>query len=73
MYKKARIVIKLSSEASKLSVTQIEERIRNKAKIPCCNAIEEIAIVDIEGSYKKLKEQGISENVAQNIIDLYTE
>ncbi len=73
MCKKARIVIKLSPEASKLSVIQIEEQIRNEAKIPCCNAIEEIAIVDIETSYKKLKEQGISENVAQNIIDLYTE
>ena len=73
MSKKARIIIKLLPEASNVSITQIEERIMNEAKIPWCENIEKISIEDIEGSYEKLKEHGISKNVAQNIIDLYTE
>ena len=73
MSKKARIIIKLLPEASKVAITQIEEKIMNEAKIPWCENIEKISIEDIEGSYEKLKEHGISKNVAQNIIDLYTE
>jgi len=73
MYKKALIVINLLPEASKASTIQIEEKIRNEAKIPWCKNIEEISIEDIEASYMKLKKHGISSNVARNLVDLYTE
>ena len=72
MSKKARIIIKLLPEASNVSITQIEERIMNEAKIPWCENIEEVSIEDIEASYRKLKKQGLSNNVARNIMDLYT-
>ena len=73
MCKKALIVINLLPEASKASTIQIEERIRNEAKIPWCKNIEEVSIEDIEASYIKLKKHGISSNVARNLVDLYTE
>jgi len=73
MCKKALIVINLLPEASKASTIQIEERIRNEAKIPWCNKIEEVSIEDTEASYMKLKKHGISSNVARNLVDLYTE
>ena len=73
MIKKAQITINLVPEASKASTIQIEEKIRNEAKIPWCNQIEEVSIVDVEASYMKLKKHGISSNVARNLVDLYTE
>lgn len=73
MTKKAHIVFILLPEASKASVIQIEERIRNEAKIPWCKEIEEVSIEDNEESYMKLKKHGISSNVARNLMDLYTE
>ena len=73
MTKKAHIVINLLPAASKESVIQIEERIRNEAKIPWCKQIEEVSIEDNEESYMKLKKHGISSNVARNLLDLYTE
>jgi len=73
MVKKAHIIINLQPEASKASIIQIEEKIRNEAKIPWCNQIEEVSIVDVEASYMKLKKHGISSNVARNLVDLYTE
>jgi hypothetical protein len=73
MIKKAHIVINLLPEASKASTIQIEERIRNEAKIPWCNQIEEVSIEDTEASYMKLKKHGVSSNVARNLVDLYTE
>jgi hypothetical protein len=73
MVKKAHIIINLQPEASKASTIQIEEKIRNEAKIPWCNQIEEVLIVDVEASYMKLKKHGISSNVARNLVDLYTE
>jgi hypothetical protein len=73
MVKKAHIIINLQPEASKASIIQIEEKIRNEAKIPWCNQIEEVLIVDVEASYMKLKKHGISSNVARNLVDLYTE
>jgi len=73
MVKKAHIVINLLPEASKASTIQIEERIRNEAKIPWCNKIEEVSIEDTEASYMKLKKHGISSNVARNLVDFYTE
>ena len=73
MIKKAHIVISLIDNASKVSTTQIKEKIRNDAKIPWRNKIEEVFIEDIEVSYKKLKKHGISSNVARNLMDLYTE
>ena len=72
MCKKARIIIKLLPGASNVSVSQIEERIMNEAKIPWCENIEEVSIEDIGASYRKLKKQGLSDNVARNIMDLYT-
>jgi len=73
MVKKAHIIINLQPEASKASIIKIEEKIRNEAKIPWCNQIEEVSIVDVEASYMKLKKHGISSNVARNLVDLYTE
>ena len=73
MYKKALIVINLLPEASEASTIQIEETIRNEAKIPWCKQIEEVSIEDVEESYIKLKKHGISSNVARNLVDLYTE
>lgn len=72
MCKKALILIKLLPEASKVSLIQIKERIREEATIPWCKEIEEVSIEDFEASYKKLKKHGLSNNVAQNIVDLYT-
>jgi len=73
MSKKVHIIINLLPEASKASIIQIEEKIRNEAKIPWCNQIEEVSIEDVEESYMKLKKHGISSNVARNLVDLYTE
>jgi hypothetical protein len=73
MAKKARITIKLLPEASEVSNTEIDKTIRNEAKIPWCKNIEEVSIDDNEESYRKLKKQGISSNVARNLVDLYTE
>lgn len=73
MVKKAHIIINLLPEASEASAIQIEEKIKNEAKIPWCKNIEEVSIADNEESYMKLKKQGITSNVARNLVDLYTE
>jgi hypothetical protein len=73
MVKKAHITINLLPEASKASISEIEEKIRNEAKIPWCNNIAEVSVEDAEASYMKLKKRGISSNVARNLVDLYTE
>jgi hypothetical protein len=73
MTKKVHIVTELLPEASKTPFTQIEETIRNEAKIPWCNEIKEVTIEDIDESYKNLKNHGISSSVARNLMDLYTE
>jgi hypothetical protein len=73
MVKKVHITINLLPEASKASISEIEEKIRNEAKIPWCNNIEEVSVEDSEASYMKLKKHGISNNVARNVVDLYTE
>jgi hypothetical protein len=73
MVKKAIIVINLLPEASKASNNQIEEKIRKEAKIPLCNNIEQVSVEDNVESYMKLKKHGISDNVARNLVDLYTE
>ena len=73
MVKKAIIVINLLPEASKASNSQIEEKIRKESKIPLCNTIEQVSVEDNEASYMKLKKHGVSDNVARNLVDLYTE
>ena len=73
MVKKACIVINLLPVASDASTIQIEERIKNEAKIPWCKEIEEVLVEDIDASYMDLKNHGISSNVAKNLLDLYTE
>ena len=73
MVKKVHITINLLPEASEASISEIEEKIRNEAKIPWCNNIEEVSVEDTEASYIKLKKHGISSNVARNVVDLYTE
>lgn len=73
MCKKVHITIKLLPEASEVSTMRIEERIRSEAKIPWCNAIEQVSVEDTENAYTELKKQGVSSNVARNLIDLYTE
>ncbi|HDQ05176.1 MAG TPA: hypothetical protein ENN36_00440 [Candidatus Bathyarchaeota archaeon] len=73
MVKKVHIIINLLSEASKKSDSQIEEKIRNEAKIPLCSNIEDVSVEDTEESYNNLKKHGISSNVARNLLDLYTE
>jgi hypothetical protein len=73
MVKKAHITINLLPEASKKSDSQIEEKIRNEAKIPLCSNIEKVSVEDTEESYNNLKKHGISSNVARNLVDLYTE
>jgi hypothetical protein len=73
MDKKAHIIINLLPEASNVSNIQIEERIKNEAKIPLCKEIETVSVEDIDESYANLKNHGISSNVAKNLMDLYTE
>lgn len=73
MVKKVHITINLLPEASEASIIEIEEKIRNEAKIPWCNNIDEVSVEDAEASYIKLKKHGISSNVARNVVDLYTE
>ena len=73
MVKKAHIVINLLPEASNASIIQIEEKIKNEPKIPWCTEIEKVTIEDIDSSYMNLKNHGISNNVAKNLMDLYTE
>jgi hypothetical protein len=73
MVKKAHITVNLLPEASKASIIEIEEKIRDEAKIPWCKNIEEVSIEDVEASYIELKNHGISSNVARNLVDLYTE
>lgn len=73
MVKKVHITINLLPEASEASIIEIEEKIRNEAKIPWCNNIEEVSVEDAEAAYMKLKKHGISSNVARNLVDMYTE
>ena len=73
MVKKAHIVISLLPEANMASVIQIEEEIRNEAKIPWCMEIEQVSLQDIEASLLTLEKHGVSKNVAKNLMDLYTE
>jgi len=73
MTKKVHIVTSLLDGVAEVSNDQIKEKIRNDARIPWCNDIEDVTIEDIEESYMNLKKQGISSNVARNLIDLYTE
>ena len=73
MVKKVHIIINLLPEASKASHIQIEKKIKEEAKIPWCKQIEEVSIENTEASYMKLKNHGISSNVARNLVDLYTE
>ena len=73
MVKKAHIIINLLPEASKASIIQIKEKIRNEAEIPWCKNLEEVSIADNEETYMILTKQGVSSNVARNLVDLYTE
>jgi hypothetical protein len=73
MVKKAHIVINLLPGVYNASIIQIEEKIKNEAKIPWCTEIEKVTIEDIDSSYMNLKNHGISSNVAKNLMDLYTE
>ena len=73
MVKKIHIIVNLSPEASEASTSQIAEKIKNEAKIPWCKNIEEVSIEDAEESISNLKSQGVSSNVARNLMDLYTE
>jgi hypothetical protein len=73
MVKKAHIVINLLPGVYNASIIQIEEKIKNDAKIPWCTEIEKVTIEDIDSSYMNLKNHGISSNVAKNLMDLYTE
>ena len=73
MVKKAYIILNLLPEASNASIIQIEEKIKNEAKIPLCKEIEKVTIEDIESSYMNLKNNGVSNNVAKNLMDMYTE
>ena len=73
MVKKIHIIVNLLPEASDASTCQIEEKIRNEAKIPWCKNIEEVSVEDAEETILNLKKQGVSSNVARNLVDLYTE
>ena len=73
MTKKVLITTKLTKEAYKMTSIQIINLIREEAKIPWCNEIENVSIEDNEATYQNLKKQGISNNIAQSIIKLYTE
>ena len=73
MTKKVLITTKLTKEAYKMTSIQIINLIREEAKIPWCNKIENVSIEDNEATYQNLKKQGISNNIAQSIIKLYTE
>lgn len=72
MLKKANIHIKLHPEATSTSINEIESRIKKESKIPFCTEIQEVTIDDPEDSYVNLKKQGVSSNVARNLVDLYT-
>jgi len=72
MVKKVHILINLLPEASNTSIIQIEEKIKNEAKIPWCKEIEKVTIEDIGSSYMNLKNHGISSKVLRNLVDLYT-
>lgn len=73
MVKKIHIIANLLPEASDALSDQIEKKIRNEAKIPCCTNIEEVTIEDTEETIINLTKQGVSSNVARNLVDLYTE
>ncbi|PVX27746.1 MAG: hypothetical protein CW716_00650 [Candidatus Bathyarchaeum sp.] len=73
MVKKIHITVNLLPEASDASSGQIEEKIRNEAKIPWCKIIEEVSVEDADETILNLKKQGVSSNVARNLVDLYTE
>ena len=73
MTKKVLITTKLTKEAYKMTSIQIINLIREEAKIPWCNEIEDVSIEDNETTYQNLKKQGFSNNIAQSIIKLYTE
>jgi hypothetical protein len=73
MVKKIHIIANLLPEVSDASTGQIEEKIRNEAKIPWCTNIENVSVEDAEETIMNLKKQGVSSNVAKNLVDLYTE
>lgn len=73
MVKKIHIIANLLPEASEASTGQIEEKIRSEAKIPWCTNIEKVTIHDAEETIMNLTRQGVSSNVARNLVELYTE
>ena len=73
MNKKALIIVNLQADVCKSTIIQIKEKIRNEATIPWCKDIEKVVIEDIDTTYKNLKKQGLSSNIARTIVKLYTE
>jgi hypothetical protein len=71
--KKVHIIANLLPEASDASTDQIEKKIWNEAKIPWCTNIEKVTIEDAEETIMNLRRQGVSSNVARNLVNLYTE
>jgi hypothetical protein len=72
MPKKANITISLLPEASNKKDNEIQTRIKNEANIPLCQKIEQITVEDHNESYINLKKHGISNTVARNLMELYT-
>jgi len=72
MPKKANIIIHLQPEASSAPIDEVKSRIKKESKIPFCTEIQAITVEDPNDSYENLKKQGISSNVARNLVDLYT-
>ncbi|MFA5364214.1 MAG: hypothetical protein WC325_03425 [Candidatus Bathyarchaeia archaeon] len=72
MPKKANITISLLPAASNTTVNEIQTRIKNESTIPMCQKIEHVTVENHEESYMDLKKHGISNNVARNLMELYT-
>jgi len=73
MSKKVHLIINLAPEAQDAPVSQIEEKIKCEAKIPWCKDIEAVTVQDNDETYDVLTKNGISNNVARNVLDLYNQ
>lgn len=73
MSKKVHLIINLTPEAQDAPASQIKERIKCESKIPWCKEIEEVTLQENDETYYVLTKNGISNNVARNILDLYNQ
>lgn len=72
MRKKGIITISLVSDAKEEKNEIIEKQIKEESSIPFCAEIEKVEIEESENcAVTHLQKQGLSKNVATNVVEFY--